>query len=374
MALPHKLVRWDITNRCNRNCRHCITADKYTDEIECSTQERKKLVDKMEKFGIGRIHLLGGEPLVIKNISELIDYVITKNIFLSLNTNGFRLCDDENLAKQCSERKVGVSFSLDGVNALTHDKIRGMNSYSEVIAAMNNVAKYSSSDNINAIYMTLSQDNIHSNFEEIFRLAKEFNIYNIVFGFVIPSGNAAIHYAENPVTLSLLLDTVVEISRIALDYSNITVSFPFQTPLLSEYLRAKLHIDFPIRYSKCKCGLCEFQLTPGGFLYPCIFLISPEKTIKYNNLDVKITKKDFSLLDNDFCSIVNNNYYKEVFLKILHTANLDKIEPCRYCIYHTKLGICGPCAFQNYDENENVFHRHLLCEEIKQHGNFGNRE
>jgi radical SAM protein with 4Fe4S-binding SPASM domain len=62
---------------------------------EMSTQQIKFIVDKISSSGVSKIRITGGEPLLRKDIFEIIKYAKTKKLFVILNTNGF-LVDKRN--------------------------------------------------------------------------------------------------------------------------------------------------------------------------------------------------------------------------------------------------------------------------------------
>jgi MoaA/NifB/PqqE/SkfB family radical SAM enzyme len=67
-------VLFNITFRCNLKCKHCdIWKDKSGKEL--STEEIKEIIDKLKNWlEYFRLHFSGGEPLVRKDIFEIIKY------------------------------------------------------------------------------------------------------------------------------------------------------------------------------------------------------------------------------------------------------------------------------------------------------------
>ncbi len=132
---PHKLmtlasdrkpiVVWSTTRTCNLKCVHCYTDSdnvKYSNEL--STEEGKKLIDSLAEFGIPSLLFSGGEPLVRKDLFELIDYAAKKNVRPVISTNG-TLIDKETAKKIKDSGVVYVGISLDGMEDV-NDKFRGV--------------------------------------------------------------------------------------------------------------------------------------------------------------------------------------------------------------------------------------------------------
>jgi 12,18-didecarboxysiroheme deacetylase len=117
------VVIWNITKKCNLNCRHCYAATSSDSESELSFEEGKKLIDDLSTFGCPVILFSGGEPLLRPDLPELADYAVSKGLRTVISTNG-TLIDQKSADKF---KKIGVSYvgiSLDGLREV-HDRFRG---------------------------------------------------------------------------------------------------------------------------------------------------------------------------------------------------------------------------------------------------------
>lgn len=84
-------VRWDITYLCNFQCRHCYSDCSPAGINSLSTQEAKRLLDIFDDAKVQFVQILGGEPMVRKDIFELVKHALDKRYIFSLNSNGFLL-------------------------------------------------------------------------------------------------------------------------------------------------------------------------------------------------------------------------------------------------------------------------------------------
>ncbi len=119
------VVVWNVTRRCNLKCIHCYSSSQniqYSDEL--NIDEGKKLISDLASFGSPVVLFSGGEPLMRKDLSELIRFAVDKGMRAVISTNGTLMT--KNLAKIFGE--IGLSYvgvSLDGMKE-KHDRFRGV--------------------------------------------------------------------------------------------------------------------------------------------------------------------------------------------------------------------------------------------------------
>jgi len=118
------VVAWNVTRRCNLKCIHCYTdSDESASPDELTTDEGKTLLDDLATFQIPALLFSGGEPLMRKDIFELIAYARKLGIRSTLSTNGTLITPE--IAQRVKD--VGVSYvgiSLDGIGEV-NDCFRG---------------------------------------------------------------------------------------------------------------------------------------------------------------------------------------------------------------------------------------------------------
>ena len=116
---------WEITLKCNINCIHCgSSADKNVRPQELSTAEALDLIEQLSDLGCRRIVLSGGEPFIREDWAVLGSRIKDLGIKLGYISNGLAINDDI-IDLLYYLNPDSLSFSLDGGNAKTHDKIRG---------------------------------------------------------------------------------------------------------------------------------------------------------------------------------------------------------------------------------------------------------
>ncbi|MDT7862745.1 MAG: radical SAM protein [Saccharolobus sp.] len=130
------------TISCNLSCVHCYvpSSPNFVIKNELSTEEFKKIIDFAERRKVREIRLTEGEPLIRKDILDIINYVISKNILVTIETNGL-LIDNNFLNSIKDLSKVYVSVSLDGPKEV-HEKIRGKDTFERVLRSLYLLKEY----------------------------------------------------------------------------------------------------------------------------------------------------------------------------------------------------------------------------------------
>jgi MoaA/NifB/PqqE/SkfB family radical SAM enzyme len=81
------MVTLSLTDRCNFRCEYCKLPEMDRDEM--STADWLRAIDELADAGMMRVSLMGGEPLVRKDIGVLIDRLKARGINVAMNTNGW---------------------------------------------------------------------------------------------------------------------------------------------------------------------------------------------------------------------------------------------------------------------------------------------
>ncbi len=112
-------LRITITNRCNENCIYCHHDGMISSKNEMTPDEIYKICEIAKKLGVKKIRISGGDPLVRKDIVEIVEKIASLNFRdISLTTNGVLL---EKYAKDLKKAGLNrVNVSLDTLNPTTY--------------------------------------------------------------------------------------------------------------------------------------------------------------------------------------------------------------------------------------------------------------
>lgn len=120
-------LRVSLTDRCNLRCRYCMPEEGIRDKLDhgdmLSLEENYEIIKVFHELGIKKIRFTGGEPLVRKGITSLIEKVASlENINdISLTTNGLLLKSMGAELKAAGLNRVNISL-----DTLNKDKYREM--------------------------------------------------------------------------------------------------------------------------------------------------------------------------------------------------------------------------------------------------------
>src|SRR6478736_4476253 len=124
---PLRNLRVSVTDRCNLRCQYCMPERDYVwlprrDILDF--EEVSVLVDVFAELGVDRVRLTGGEPLVRRDLPELVRLLAAKPAIrdLAMTTNGVFLAEHAAALKDAGLHRVTVSLDTlrrDRFEALT---------------------------------------------------------------------------------------------------------------------------------------------------------------------------------------------------------------------------------------------------------------
>ena len=131
-------LTWEITYACNLQCVHCLSSSGTRDPRELSNDQAKAVLDELRDLQVFYINIGGGEPMIRKDFFEILEHAEANDIGVKFSTNGTYITA-ENARRLAAMNYLDIQISLDGVDAVTNDAVRGKGSYATAIAAMNHL-------------------------------------------------------------------------------------------------------------------------------------------------------------------------------------------------------------------------------------------
>ncbi|MFY9398603.1 MAG: radical SAM protein, partial [Desulfomonilia bacterium] len=110
------VVVWNVTAVCNLKCVHCYASER-TQSPELSTAEGRELIANLKDYGTPVVLFSGGEPLMRKDLPELIRQTVRSGMRAVISTNGTLITRD--LAMELSDYGLSyIGVSLDGLEEI----------------------------------------------------------------------------------------------------------------------------------------------------------------------------------------------------------------------------------------------------------------
>ncbi|MBR0416504.1 MAG: radical SAM protein [Firmicutes bacterium] len=242
---------------CNQKCIHCYAAGQvHAEEEELSTEDWKKILDKIRAAGVPQVTFTGGEPTMREDLFELISHA---RWFISrLNTNGVKLTKE-----YCQELKNAELDSLQitfySSDAEVHNKLVGAPQYDNTVSGIKNAIEAGLSLSINTPLCTLNRDYVKT-----LEFLHGLGVIYVTCSGLITTGNALTEESEslqlNKYDLMKVLSDAVEYC-----YAN-GMEINFTSPgWIDQDFFESLGISSPT------CGAClsNMAITPGGKVVPC---------------------------------------------------------------------------------------------------------
>lgn len=311
---PHPVL--EVTGRCNLKCMHCeVRGGEYN--IDPSTDRIFRMIDSLATVPEFRMLVLtGGEPLLRRDIEDIVNYARNVGFEVTIATNGTLI--SRKLAEKLASLEItGVAISLDFIEPWLHDKFRGVDgAWHHAIEGIRNAAKAGLYIQVN---ITLSKLNM-AELPYLLRLADDLGSHVVLLYQFQPYGRGE---AQKDISLSSneFLNVIIKVSEFQKNLKTLVV--PVGLPEYFMYLIIKKPLIKRF-FSGCIAGRGMFYVKWYGDAWPCAFL----QTSVGNILKMPALK------------IWRNNKF---LIKLRDRNNLK--ERCKSCEFKN---VCGGCRSRAY--------------------------
>ena len=338
---PLLITSWRATGACNLNCVYCnvnATLEPAPDEL--NTKDGLRLVDQIYEFGSQWFGLKGGEPLLRKDIFELISYARSLGLKVCLLTNGYFV--DGKIYDNLVKNEVFTSISIDG-SEKTNDILRGKGSYK---AALSAIQKLSKAGILNGLSMAITAVN-YKEADHIVALAEEYGARFVWFNHLLPCGRAkkSLQLEPPPEQYEWVLNHIYDLTQ-----KSYKTKFDFHVhcPFFARIFKERNPSRFWEWFNQEFTGKCIYFLFGGylsvlenGDVIPCFY----SEDLKIGNIKEKSLKE---LWDE----IQKSDFYR----RLKDPNNLKG--KCGVCEYRD---ICGGCRTRAYAHTGDYFESDQAC-------------
>lgn len=323
---PH--LRWlffEITSRCNLNCRHCGS--------NCSSKGHNLTVEDIEKtldtikHDEPMICLTGGEPLLHPRFFEIAETVRDRGLFWGMTTNA-TLIDDAAALKLRQTGMSTVSVSLDGMEQ-SHDSLRQQKgAWRLALRGLRALQEAGFEPQVTTVLHQGNLDDIDPLYELLCKMGitswRPINIEPI--GRACESGNLLLRPDQFASLISYIRDKRFD--------RNCDMEVTFGC---SHYLGVKNERMVRDHYFLCGAGILTASVRSNGDICACLDIANRPDLVQGN---------------------IRTDNFRDVWFNRFHEFRRDRTADCLRCINCTERFLCGGDSAHTWDYEKR---EPLLC-------------
>ena len=272
--------------KCNQKCAFCYAGgQKLASSKELSSDDWKKIIDKLWSAGVPMVTFTGGEPTLREDIAELIGYA--KRFVTRLNTNGIKLTPE--LAHRLRAAGLdSVQITLYSHDEKTHNALVGAERFSDTVNGIKNALLAGLDVSVNTPLCTSNSDYVKT-LEFIHALGVRFaTVSGLILTGKASGGHTAADLGEDE-----LYRAVCEAKSFC-DKNGMEMDFTSPGLIAAEKLYA-IGMNVP----SCGAALSNMAIAPNGTAVPCQSWLSEQGSLG-------------SILDSRFSDIWNSELCKRL--------------------------------------------------------------
>jgi radical SAM protein with 4Fe4S-binding SPASM domain len=258
-------VHLEIIGACNLTCTHCFAGELPRNHDPLRVAEMDRLFADLAGLGSFRLGLTGGEPLLRKDLFDILDAATERGLHPCLTTNALLLT--EATARELGRRElVWLNVSLEGPTAEVNDAVRGAGTFDAVVEKLKLLRRHARF----TLAFTVTRQNAHLA-KECAELAHQVGAHTAVFRPLYPVGVAR-HHPELMPTFGQYTSALSELACLYGHGEDLRGLDPFSPATRAEN-GARVHTS-----ATCGAGQHVCSISVQGDVSPCSFLGSSFET------------------------------------------------------------------------------------------------
>jgi SynChlorMet cassette radical SAM/SPASM protein ScmF len=344
---PLQYLYFYITDGCNLRCRHCWLDPALPSSGKSHLLSLKAFQTAIEEalpLGIRSVKLTGGEPLLHPRILDFLEFVRSRELTITLETNGTLLSPA--MARELAKNpKRFVSLSIDGTDAQTHDWIRGVpGSFDKACQAVRLLAETGTPPQMILSIMNRNRGQVEAYVE----MAEALGAASVKFNVVQPTARGQALHEDH---LTLGVRDLIELGG-------------FVQEEVSKRANIPVYFDCPMAFRSL-----QRILSPNGCSVCGVFgILGVIASGKYALCGIgnHIPELTFGTIGEDRLDTV---WSQSPFLLSLRESLPGRLEGiCSRCLM--KWRCLGACIAQNYYSSGNPWAPYWFCEQARKEGLF----
>lgn len=264
---PFHMV-WLATDACNARCLHCSSNSFRRTADELTTSEVFRLIDELAAAGVVDLAISGGEPLLRKDLFEIIAHARGHGLSVGVGSNGTTLTP----AHAVRLRDLGINryqVSLDGL-AASHDALRRWPGLFDKV--LRTIALAREAGLRTHICCTINRLNA-GELEELSQLVAGLGVQRINWSRFVPTGRGTSDLDLTEAEWESVLRLCI---RLRDRYRG---RLEMVTHLAQQILVDPKVADMP-GFIGCQAGIGQGCVTANGTVLPCVLLPVPVGNIR----------------------------------------------------------------------------------------------
>ena len=289
-----KYLRISVTDRCDLRCQYCMSEKmKFLPKVDLLTlEELAEISHRFIDFGVEKIRISGGEPLVRKDIMELFAQLsprLDKDLSeLTLTTNGTQLAKyAERLASLGVKR---INLSLDSLNPDIFSKLTRRNAFSQVMDGIHAAKETGLKIKLNTVLLPENLNDI----PDMIRWAHAQN-FDMSLIEIMPMGQTDVSRREQYVPMTRAKDLLSEQFNISPIFKKDALGGPARYSHVEEN-GGRIGFISPLTNNFC-AGCNRVRLTCTGRIYMCLG--------QDDHIDLRKTLREGGSIDTEIARAVH---------------------------------------------------------------------
>lgn len=238
-------IAWEVTQACAFACKHCrANAQPKPDPHELTTEESCRLIDRLTEFGSPILIFTGGDPMMRKDLFDLITYATMKGLRCSLTPTATGLPTVERLQKAKESGIRRIALSLDASTPETHDEFRQVKgSWERTMRILHNAKEVGLSVQVNTTVTTFNVDSL----PDMVSFIEEVGAVQWSVFFLVPTGRAQAKWMISAEGHERVFNWLYDLSQTA-PFDIKATAAPMYRRVAIERKRAEVGDDQPVTF------------------------------------------------------------------------------------------------------------------------------
>lgn len=265
----------ELLNACNLKCVHCYnrSGDTSRPKYELPFELLLNLLDEAASMGAASITFSGGEPLLRRDIFDLLVAARERHLPTKVITNGVLITPK--IAEQLVASSARIDISLEGASATTHDYIRGEGSFVETMKGLDNLINAGGVEHLSCS-VVLNRMNRHE-LASMVDLCQKYQAKRLQLIFPAYQGRAVNVWDNLCMPRRELGELCIEIFDLK---QSLTGKLEIENEIVSTAIATLLFGGEANRFS---CSVCsQLRVDYEGNVHPCAFFSTSK--YQYGNL------------------------------------------------------------------------------------------